>query len=64
MIVSRFKYCINGEVGFTSVKHDEQVRDNHVRKIAEEKVKKKYQKLFGVFNLTDIKKVNGARKWN
>lgn len=61
MIVSRFKYCINGETGFTSIKHDEQIKPVHVENLAKEKVKRKYLKLFGTATLTDlriVKKVN------
>lgn len=57
-LVSRFKYCVNGEDGFTSVKHDEQIKPAHVKDIAVERIKRKYLKKFGTYNLTDIKRVN------
>lgn len=62
MIVTRFKYCINGERGFTSVKHDEQMHPVYVKMLAEGKVKQKYKNKFGVFNLTDIKKVSNPKQ--
>lgn len=44
-----YKYCVNGEVGFTRAKSLDGARMALMQK---------YLKKFGVFNLTDIKPVN------